>query len=119
MKPFLNDIYDGDKDRRYGTLFIGTLFGFVGAVALGGVIYAIVGRDNFNRYIVPYLPVIAVVLLVPIWISVRRAWKRRHERLQNAALSRDELLKARSKLRNGVKPARPLEISMPDTDLKY
>ena len=119
MKSFLAESYDGDKDRRNGMLFLGTLLGFVGTVVLGGIIYSIIGADNFKTYVVPALPGIASLLALLGSISVRRAWKRRRERLENAALSRDELAKARSKLRNSMSPPRQAEVNMPDTDLKY
>ena len=119
MKSFLAESYDGAKDRRYGVLFFGTLLGFVGAVVLGGIIYSIIGADNFKNYVVPALPGIAILLVLSGWMSVRRAWKRRRERLENAALSRDELAKARSKLRTSMSPPRQAEVNMPDIDLKY
>ena len=119
MKSFLAESYDGDKDRRYGMLFLGALLGFVGAVAFGGIIYAIIGADNFKNYIVPALPGVAILLVLSSWISVRRARKQRREQLKNAALSRDELVKARSKLRNSMSPPRQAEVNMPDIDLKY
>jgi O-antigen/teichoic acid export membrane protein len=119
MKSFLAESYDSAKDRRNGMLFLGTLLGFLGAVALGGMIYAIIGADTFQNCIVPVLPGVAVVLVVWIWMLVRRAWKQRHEQLHNTALSRDELAKARSKLRNSMSPPRQAKINMPDIDLKY
>ncbi len=115
----MEESYNADKDRRYGMLFLGTLFGFVGAVGLGGLIYAIIGADNFRNYIVPALPGVAMLLAAFIWRFVRREWKQRRERLKNAVLSRDELSKARSKLRNSISPPRQAEVNMPDIDLKY
>ena len=119
MKSFWKESYDGDKDRRNGMLFLGTLLGFVGAVVLGGIIYAIIGADNFQNYVVPALPGVAILLVAFIWQSVRREWKWRRDQLKNGALSRDELLKARSKLRNSMSPPRQAEVNMPDIDLKY
>jgi hypothetical protein len=119
MKSFWQDCYDSAKDRRYGMLFLGALVGFLGAVVLGGIIYATIGADNFRKYVVPGLPGVAVILVASGWVSARRARKRRREQLQNASLSRDELAKARSKLRNGMSPTRPAEVNMPDIDLKY
>jgi len=81
MKSFLAESYDGDKDRCYGMLFLGALFGFVGAVVLGEIIYGIIGADNFQNFVVPALPGVAVILVVPGWISIRRARKRRREKL--------------------------------------
>ncbi len=73
----------------------------------------------FENYVVPALPGVAILLVAFIWQSVRREWKWRRDRLKNGALSRDELLKARSKLRNSMSPPRQAEVNMPDIDLKY
>ena len=119
MKPFLKDVYDGDKDRRYGMLFFGTLFGLVGAVSVSGFIFASVGRDDFKIYILPFLPGVGILFIALGLLWLRHERKRRQMQNKFASLSRDELLKARSKLRNGASLTRPVKISAPDIDLKY
>ena len=119
MKSFWEESYDSAKDRRYGILFFSTLLVFVGALVLGGVICGIVDPNSFREFVLPVLPCAGVFLIALTWWGIRRARKRRRERLKYAALSRDELAKARSKLRNEKMPMRQAAPSAPDIDLKY
>ena len=144
MDPFWKDIYDDGKDRRYGGLFMAVLlFLFVGLPLLVlGLSYigellpnfmdAIVGYPNVNRFtfvcvvVGGGLSLIAIVLFARRWVRFGR--KARQERLKYSNLSRDELMKARSKLKNNMNPVkfRAVErpgkrpaLRAPDTDLKY
>jgi hypothetical protein len=119
MKSFWEEIYDSAKDRRYGFLFFATLLVFFGAVILGGVAYAIMGENGFQQFVVPALPGIGIFFIAFSYWRIRRMRKRRQERLKYATLSRDELAKARSKLRNKTKPMRRAALRAPDIDLKY
>ena len=122
MKSFWEKSYDGAKDRRYGMLFFGTLLVFFGAIALGAGVYGFSGTITFQEYSLPILlgaAVYFIVLFVLVWRWFRRARKCQQERLKYASLSRDELFKARSKLRNEVKLIRRPAPRAPDTDLKY
>ena len=119
MKSFWQESYDGDKDRRYGLLFFAALLASPLAVALGALVYAIAGADTFPKFILPALPGIGFLLTALIWRAVRRARRNRSIRLKYASLSREEMLKARSKLKNGWKPVKPPAPRAPDTDLKY
>ena len=119
MKSFWEESYDNAKDRRYGLLFFAALLVFFGAVILGGAAYAIMGTNGFQQFVLPALPGIGIFLIVLSCWCIRRMRKRRQEQLKYAALSRDELAKARSKLRNQTKPMRPVAPRAPDIDLKY
>ena len=90
-----------------------------GAIIFGGVAYAIMGENRFQQFVVPALPGIGIFFIAFSYWRIRRMRKRRQERLKYATLSRDELAKARSKLRNSMSPARQAEVNMPDIDLKY
>ncbi len=119
MKSFWEESYDGAKDRRYGILFFATLLVSFGLFLLGAMIYAIIGANSFREFALPALPGIGIFLIASsVWWS-RRARKRRQEQLKYAALSRYELAKARSKLRNNTRPMRPAAPRAPDIDLKY
>ncbi|HTV62153.1 MAG TPA: hypothetical protein VMH30_06250 [Verrucomicrobiae bacterium] len=119
MKSFWQDSYDGAKDRRYGALFFATLLASPLAVAIGAMIYAIVGPETFKDFVVPALPGVGLLLVALICLMTRRLRKRRQEQLKYASLSRDELVKARSKLRSQMRPVGRRTPPPPDIDLKY
>jgi hypothetical protein len=141
MDPFWNNIYDDTKDRRYGNLFLATLF--LGLPLLGlafgvvslifaGLSEVLAGYPGFGPFqiiclvLLADLALIAMAMLCRHWIRTGR--KARQDRLRFSNLSRDELLKARSKLKGQVKPvrfrlverpAKPVASRAPDIDLKY
>jgi len=98
MNSFWNNLYDCAKDRRYGMLFLTVLLAFPGLIILGATIYKITGANNLREYFLPALPGIGILLVALSWRIIRRARKRGREQLKYSPLSRDELLKARSKL---------------------
>lgn len=127
MHLFWSHIYDHYKDRRYGALFFSALlmsFGLFGVVVLIGAITSTAG-------LVPVLVLLTVPFSVALFCVVSncvRGWKRQDGQLNFSTLSRDELAKARSKLKKETKaaafrterrPARLVITRMPDTDLKY
>lgn len=127
MYSFWSNIYDDVKDRRYGGLFFSTLltlFASLGILTLIGALTNGVG-------LVPALFVFAIIFAVAFVCTVSnciRGWKRRDGSSNSSALSRDELAKARSKLKKETKaaafrtqrrPARLVITRVPDTDLKY
>jgi choline-glycine betaine transporter len=127
MHPFWSQIYDQGKDRRYGALFFSTLvmlFGSLGVIAL-------LSTMTNSAGLVPALILFAVpfsVVLVCMVSNCVRGLKRRDETGNCSTLSRDELAKARSKLkketkaaafRTGRKPAQLVMNRVPDTYLKY
>jgi uncharacterized membrane protein YqjE len=127
MYPFWSNIYDEVKDRRYGALFFSTLLTLF--VSLG--IMALIGALTNGVGLVPALFLFAIPFAVAMVCAVSsciRAWKYRDGSLNSSTLSRDELAKARSKLKKETKaaafrterrPARLVINRVPDTDLKY
>jgi len=116
MNPFRSLCYDQFKDRRYGTLFFGTLLGLPGIFAASWLFLEWIGWQN---YIQPFLLSGCILTFVLGWRLIRRARKNQRERSKFAALSRDEVRVARSKLRNGSSPVIHPLVRVPDTDLKY
>jgi len=119
MKSFWEESYDSVKDRRYGMLFFATLLVFFGTIILGAAIYALMSANDLQQFIVPALPGIGIFLIALSWWGIRRMRKRRQETLKYAALSRNELANARSKLKNNTKPMRRAAPRPPEIDLKY
>jgi hypothetical protein len=129
MYPFWSNIYDDYKDRRYAALFFASLLTFLVSLGLGAA-FAAVATLYFNVVfpivaLIAFISVMSLVWMVWNWI---RGWKRYEERLKYPALSRDELAKARSKLkketkvaafRTGRRPARLVINRAPETYLKY
>jgi hypothetical protein len=127
MHLFWNHLYDQSKDRRYGALFFSTLvmlFGLLGVIAVISAITSSAG-------LVPALILFAVPFSIALVCTVAnciRGWNHRHGTGNRSTLSRDELAKARSKLkketkaaafRTGRRSARPVITRVPDTYLKY
>ena len=108
--------YDQFKDRRYGTLFFGTLLGLPGLLAASWLFIAWIGCQN---YIQPFLLSAGILIFALSWRLIRRTRKNQRGQSKFAVLSRDEVRVARSKLRNGSSPVIHPRVQAPDTDLKY
>jgi Na+/melibiose symporter-like transporter len=130
MSSFWQDAYNDDKDRRYGALFFTTLLGCFLSLVIGGVFAAITESDFFDGYGQVMLIIGVVIVLVLVLLAIRfiRVRRRRKVDLKYSALSRDELAKARSKLKTKMQPvtfrreSRPPRRPpprKPDVDLKY
>lgn len=140
MDPFWNNIYDDVKDRRYGGLFMATLFVGLPLLALslgiaGGIFAELMdifaGYPDISAFqflLLVLLAGLALLAMVLLWRGLRIAHKSRRHRLEFSNLSRDELLKARLKLKGQMQPVkfrvvqRPAKRAAPpvaDTDLKY
>lgn len=144
MDPFWNNAYDDVKDRRYGNLFISILLIAVLGLpllvvlldpvsdVLGSLAMFVTGYPDVSTYQIVCLSLLAILILVETFLRgrhwVRIGRKRRADRLKYATLSRDELFKARSKLKNGMKPVKFRAVDRPakrppprarDTDLRY
>ena len=130
MNPFWDNIYDDAKDRRYGALFFTTLLGCFLSLLIGALVAAIKQSDFLDEYGQVLLLVGGIPALLLIWSVIKwgRARKWRQEHLKYSALSRDELAKARSKLKYQMKPAgfkrqltsaKRVPPRAPDINLKY
>ena len=104
MNPFWNNAYDNDKDRHYGTLFFVTLLLVLGTVLIFGLLTTSMNSYQLQDVCIVALPVVilAIILFCWRWIHVER--KKQKDRQKYASLSRDELAKARSKLKSQMKP---------------
>ena len=103
------------------------LLTFIGLVLLATVVCKIISESGIQEnavlmlreYAVWTSPGVVILTAALIWRANRQARARRAEKFGREQLSRDEMLKARSKLRNEMKPVRPAALRGPDTDLKY
>jgi uncharacterized membrane protein YqjE len=130
MNSFWQDAYDESKDKRYGALFFVTLLVIFGSLGILGL-FAAIADSEYADDLVPALIVCAAIFAVALVCTVAnwiRGRKYRKEALKYSTLSRDELAKARSKLktrmqpvtfRKETRPPRRPPPRKPDTDLKY
>ena len=95
MGSFWTSLFEHLKHcGRSGTLFIFALAGLACLAALAVIICV----TELYKYLLPMLPVIALVAAAWVGMTIHRARGRRRERLHRSPLSRDELRVARSKL---------------------
>ena len=117
MNPFWTGFFQQFKDCGRGALSF-----FLGLVTLFGLLLGAVILDKTN--VSPQV-LMGITLFIFLWMAllIRRAWKRRRQRLNFSPLSSDELVKARSKLKNGfvqTNPFKPVRFQRPpDTDLRF
>ena len=108
MDFFWGNVFDFVKDRRFVPVFFVTLAVLFG-VPLG--VALLVGTTNLGDYL-KYWPIVAGVFAACLLISVVRALvqarARRRDRYKIRPLSRDEMTKARSKLKTGMNPGRKI-----------
>ncbi len=128
MNSFWSNIYDDVKDRRYGMLFFAALLVSLGLILLVFWLRANLGAEEFYYSCLGLGPGLGLVLTALAWRWIRAVRRNRRERLKYSNLSRDELAKARSKLKNQTKPVkfraveRPSKRAAPqapNTDLRY
>ena len=122
MNSHWGHLYDRVKDRRYGRLFLVVWFG----VVIGLLTAARLSEDFFKEHPSRSGEIVIAIGLVLLFVPALRMavdlFRNRRRRLNGencSRLSSDELLKARSKLRNTIKVLRPPEPQAPDLDLKY
>jgi hypothetical protein len=111
--------FDYFKDRRFVPIFFVTLVVlFVGPLILG-ILFKI--ADAYN--LLNHWPLAAIGGGLWLVILIRRAFAqmraRRRDRYERSPLSRDERLKARSKLQSGMTSLKRPAPRAPDTNLKY
>jgi hypothetical protein len=135
---FWNNIYDDAKDRRYATLFVTTCLFAIGLITL--IIVPLTEMvANLRDVVTGYpksseIPVICLFLLAGVLFSAavvlgqRRGRKTHCGQIKCSRLSRDELLKARLKLKRQMQPVKSRAVERPrkllaprapDIDLKY
>jgi hypothetical protein len=128
MHPFWSNLYDDAKDRRYGTLFFVVILVLLGLVAIACVLRANFDPEELREMCFGLGPGLSLVTAAFVWRCIRAARRNRREHLKYSSLSRDELAKARSKLKTRMKieppkkqtrAARLAAARRPDTDLKY
>ena len=126
--PFWSQIYDNAKDRRYAKLFFVSILMAGGFAALVAALGQNLSADQWKDVSVALVPAMIAVTGFFIWRWYRCGRKQRAEQLKSAELSRDELAKARLKLKDKPKPMKgkpqrnSLKRTAPralDTYLKY
>lgn len=96
MSPFWTSLFQYLKHcGRNATLFIIALAGIVVLSALVAIIQA----NELEQYLIYVLPPLAIGALIWVWVTLRRACRRRRERVTRQPLSANELRAALSKLR--------------------
>lgn len=86
------------KDRHRGAIFFGTLIVFLGVLLVGIICFQIAGADVVQKYLNYIWPVVVVLLLAWVVREIRWVRAQRRNRYKISPLSRDERVKARSKL---------------------
>ena len=99
MNFFWSNVFEYFKERRLAALFFSTLALLMLVLALAAVFYQTAAGLNLLRYWPVGLPGAGLLLFSLSWRSIRRVRAQRLDRYQSTPLSRDELAKARSKLR--------------------
>jgi|ERR1035438_6101360 hypothetical protein len=94
MNYFWGNIFEYFKDRRLGSVFFGTLAVVLGILVLVAAFY----KTLLESWRI-VLSAIGLVLLALIWRGFREMRARRLNRYKSSPLSRDEKVKARSKLK--------------------
>jgi biotin transporter BioY len=105
MNSIWSNLYDKAKDRRYGVLFFSSLIAVFVVFLLGALLYNILGGIDFSPFdlqahFLELMPGIVILMVALAWRGVRRARAQRGKRFRREELSRDEILKVRSKLVN-------------------
>jgi cobalamin biosynthesis protein CobD/CbiB len=91
---FWGQVFEFVRERRNAMIFYGTLAVFVAVPVLGGIAESYDGLKYW-----PYaLPGLGLWLLALVWTGLRQRRTRRLNRYKSSPLSRDEMIKARSKL---------------------
>lgn len=132
MSSFWKNAYNDEKDRRYGTLFFVTLLLVLGTVFTAAILTVGANSYEMRDFCEVALPVIILTIILVCWRWIRAECQYHKARLKYAALSRDELAKARSKLKSQMSQMKPARLRKqmrfgekrplhrpPDTNLKY
>jgi hypothetical protein len=98
MDFFWGNIFEYFKDRRGAALFYATLLVLFIALIVGAILYHVICAYHLQDKLLYFLPGGALILMAWIGSGIARARARRRNRYKSSPLSRDELIKARSKL---------------------
>jgi cobalamin biosynthesis protein CobD/CbiB len=91
---FWGQVFEFVRERRNAMIFYGTLAVFLAVPVLG----AIAEGYHWLQYWPYALPGLGLLLLALVWTGLRQRRTRRLNRYKSSPLSRDEMIKARSKL---------------------
>ena len=99
MNFFWDNVFDYFKERRYGAIFFGSLGMFFVVFMVGTILFQVFHTDELQEYLDYVLLAVGGLFVIWIFFGIRRLRARRWDRYKSSPLSRDELSKARSKLR--------------------
>lgn len=99
MDFFWSNIFEYFKERRYASVFFSSLAISITLLALAAMSYQAIDGSHLLEYWTYMLPGIGLIFVALIgWVFLRiRA--SRSNRYKSSPLSRDEIIKARSKLK--------------------
>ncbi len=98
MDFFWGNVFEYFKDRRGAAFFFATLLALFIALIVGSILYHVICAYDLQAYLVYSLPGLALILMAWIGSGIAQARARRRNQYKSSPLSRDELIKARSKL---------------------
>lgn len=99
MNFLWDNIFEYWKERRYAFLFVTSMFMLFALLIIACVVGELLRNESFQEEAVYILPGVLVILGAWVLGFIRRFRRRGNNRYEPSPLSRDELHKARSKLR--------------------
>ena len=99
MNFFWDRVFEYWKERRLAFIFVTSLMLFFGAILLGRICYVALDSFDLLGYLPLALTAVGVLLGVLVGRAIYESRRRRADRYKPSVLSRDEMSKARSKLR--------------------
>jgi hypothetical protein len=99
MNHFWGNLFELFNERRYAPFFVGVLAALFGTAIAGALFYQLVCAYELQGYLAAILPGAGLTWLACVGLGIRRLRARRMNQYKISPLSRDELAKARSKLR--------------------
>jgi hypothetical protein len=99
MNFLWDNIFEYWKERRYALLFVTSMFMVFALLLIACIVGELLQNQSSKEKAVYILPGVLVVLGVWAWGFIGRFRRRGDNRYEPSPLSRDELHKARSKLR--------------------
>lgn len=100
MDFFWGNVFEYFKDRRGPAFFVVALFAFLVVAAVAAAIFQNLPAEQMQDFLTYATPAVGIILVALIWSGIRRAQARSRNRYKSSPLSRDEIIKARSKLSN-------------------